>query len=306
MKVIVLGGAGYIGSVLVPKLLDSEFTYVSKVIVVDNFIYGQNSLSHCCYHPKFEAVKADVRDFEAIKWALMDADVVVPLAAVVGAPACDQNPVDAQLINVEHPLRLFKWLSQDQKVIMPTTESAYGSNDSGECSEGTPINPLSTYAKDKARIETALMHRRNAVSLRFATVFGMSPRMRLDLLINDFVWKAAKEGTIVIYEGHYKRTCLHVRDAAQAIIHALELPDDIYNVGAFSASKLEICEAINKQVKFNYVEMDSGSDPDQRNYSVSSKKLMKHGFDFGFDLNLGITELLKGYKMLKNTRYGNV
>lgn len=303
MNITVLGGAGYIGSVLVPKLLESD---ASKVVVVDNFIYGQNSLSHCCYHPKFEAIKADVRDWEAIKFTVRDADVVIPLAAIVGAPACNQNPTDAQLVNVEHPLRLFKWLSPEQKVIMPTTESAYGANTSGECSEGTPINPLSTYAKDKAVVETALMHRRNGVSLRLATVFGMSPRMRLDLLINDFVWKAAKEGTIVIYEGHYKRTCLHVRDAAAALIHALDLRSDIYNVGAFSASKLEICQAIQKQALFRYVEMDSGSDPDQRNYEVSSKKLMKHGFEFGFNLNLGITELLKGYKMLKNTRYGNV
>lgn len=303
MNALVLGGAGYIGSVLVPKLLDSDF---SKVTVLDNFIYGQNSLSHCCYHPKFNVVKADVRNWESIKSHVSDADCIFPMAALVGAPLCDQNPVDAHLVNLVHPLKLFRSLSKDQKVIMPTTESAYGANSSGECSEGTKINPLSVYAKDKAVVETALMQRENSISLRFATVFGMSPRMRLDLLINDFVWKADKEGTIVIYEGHFKRTCLHVRDAASAILYALKLADSIYNVGSFSASKIEICEAIKKQVKFDYVEMDTGKDPDQRNYSVSSKKLMSHGFEFGFGLDLGITELLKGYRMLKNTRYGNI
>ena len=189
---------------------------------------------------------------------------------------------------------------------MPTTESAYGSNSSGECSEGTPINPLSTYAKDKAIVETALLQRSNSVSLRFATVFGMSPRMRLDLLINDFVWKAVKEGTIVIYEGHFKRTCLHVRDAARAIIHGFKLPDGVYNVGAFSASKIEICEAIKNHVPFSYVEMDAGKDPDQRNYEVSSKKLLNTNYEFLHTLDDGIIELVKGYKMLKNTRYGNV
>ena len=303
MKALVLGGAGYIGSILVPKLLDSD---VESVTVVDNFVYGQNSLSHCCYHPKFQVHKADVRDWDAIKDFVKDADVIYPLAALVGAPLCDQNPVDAKLLNLDHPLRLFRSLSKQQKVIMPTTESAYGSNESGECSEGTQINPLSTYAKDKAVVEAALLQRENAVSLRFATIFGMSPRMRLDLLINDFVWKAAKEGTIVIYEGHFKRTCLHVRDADSALQYAMQLADGVYNVGSFSASKIEICDAINKQHPFAYVEMDSGKDPDQRNYVVSSKKLIKHGFEFGHTLDSGIRELLKGYRMLKNTRYGNV
>jgi nucleoside-diphosphate-sugar epimerase len=304
MNVLVLGGAGYIGSVLIPSLLDTD---IKSVTVVDNFIYGQNSLSHCCHHPKFDVYKADARNWSAIKDHVSRADVIFPLAALVGAPLCDQNPIDAKLINLDHPLQMFKSLSRDQRVVMPTTESAYGANDSGECTEGTPINPLSTYAKDKAVVEAALLQRENSVSLRFATVFGMSPRMRLDLLINDFVWKAAKEGTIVIYEGHFKRTCLHVRDAVSALQYAMNnLADGMYNVVSFSASKLEICEAINRQKKFNYVEMDSGSDPDQRNYSVSSKKLLKFGFEFRFDLHLGIAELLKGYKMLKNTRYGNV
>ena len=302
MRILVLGGAGYIGSVLVPDLLGWD----DHVTVVDNFIYGQNSLSNCCHYPNFHVHKADVRNWDAIKGFVKDADVIMPLAALVGAPLCDRNPIDAKLVNLDHPLRLFRSLSKDQRVVMPTTESAYGSNESGECSEGTAINPLSTYAKDKAVVETALLQRENSVSLRFATVFGMSPRMRLDLLINDFVWKAAKEGTIVIFEGHFRRTCLHILDAIRALTIGIDLPDGIYNIGSFSASKIEICEAIKKHVPFQYVELDSGKDPDQRNYEVSSKKIKGYGFDFLFGLDDGITELLKGYRMLKNTRYGNV
>jgi len=302
-NILVLGGAGYIGSILVPELLEEGH----KVKVVDNFIYGQNSLSHCCAYKNFNVFKEDVRDWDAIKHHVSQADIILPLAALVGAPICDKNPIDAKLVNLDHPLKLFKSLGSGQRVIMPTTESAYGSTESGECTEGTPINPLSTYAKDKAIIETALLQRKDSVSLRFATVFGMSPRMRLDLLINDFTWRAHVDGTIVLYESHFKRTCLHVRDAAGAIRHAIRnLGSGIYNVGAFAATKTEICRAISQRTRLDYVEMDAGKDPDQRNYDVSSKKLKATGFEFKWDLDKGIEELLKGYKMLKNTRYGNV
>ncbi len=235
MNILILGGAGYIGSVLVPLLL----FYGHKVTVLDNFLYGENSLAACCHYPKFDVHKVDVRNFKDLK-PYLNADVIIPLAGLVGAPLCDQNPVDARMVNLEHPLRLFRYLSKDQKVIMPTTESAYGSN--GEiCTEDTPVNPISRYAKDKAKIESILMERKNVVSLRLATVFGMSPRMRMDLLVNDFTWRAFRDKTIVIFEGHFKRTNVHVRDVAQAFVHALTLADGIYNVGAFSISKLGIC-----------------------------------------------------------------
>jgi len=299
MNVLVLGGAGYIGSLLVPELLWT----LNKVTVLDNFIYGQNSLAQCCTDENFDVHKVDVRDFDKVKPFLKDADLVIPLAGLVGAPLCDQNPIDAHLVNLEHPLKLFKALSKDQFVVMPTTESAYGSNDE-VCTEETPINPLSTYAKDKAAVESILMQRENSVSLRLATVFGMSPRMRLDLLINDFTWRAFTDRTIVIFEGRFRRTCVHVRDVVRALM--LDLKPGIYNVGAFSASKIEVCQAIKKRTPFTYVEADSGKDPDQRNYVVSSDKLKKTGFKFDYTLDDGICELLKGYRMLKNTRYGNV
>jgi nucleoside-diphosphate-sugar epimerase len=299
LKVLVLGGAGYIGSLLVPKLLENH-----SVTVLDNFIYGQNSLPYS-HNPFFDVHKVDVRDFDKVKPFLKDAEVIYPLAALVGAPLCDLNPIDAHLTNLEHPLKLFRVLSKDQRVIMPTTESAYGSNDK-ICTEDTPINALSSYAKDKAAVEAVLMQRENAVSLRLATVFGMSPRMRLDLLINDFVWRAAHDKTIVLFESHFKRTCVHIRDVVGALEHAIELSSGIYNIGAFSASKLDICKAIAKKTPFTYLEADSGSDPDQRNYIVSSKKASIAGVGFEWSLNLGIDELLKGYRMLNNNRYGNI
>jgi len=298
LKILVLGGAGYIGSVLVPKLLDH------KVTVLDNFLYRENSLSDCCRHKNFDAHRVDVRDSEAIK-PYMHADVIIPLAGLVGAPLCDLNPVDAELVNLKHPISLFRRLSKDQRVIMPTTESAYGSNDS-VCTEETPINPLSRYAKDKATVEAILMHRENAVSLRLATVFGMSPRMRLDLLVNDFAWKAFKEHSIVLFEAHFRRTTCHIQDIANAFIHALELKPGIYNVGAFSLSKLELCEALAKKLPFTFVEADVGKDPDQRNYVVSSEKIRKTGWKSKFTLEDGLDELLKGFKMLSNNRYGNI
>lgn len=298
MKVLVLGGAGYIGSVLVPKLLNHEVT------VLDNFLYGANSLADCCRHKNFDVHRVDVRDIDAVK-PYLKADVIIPLAGLVGAPLCDLNPVDADLLNLKHPISLFKLLSKDQRVIMPTTESSYGSNDS-VCTEETPINPLSRYAKDKAAVEAILMHRENAVSLRLATVFGMSPRMRLDLLVNNFAWKAFSEKAIILFESHFKRTTCHIQDIASAFIHALELDPGIYNVGAFSLSKLELCEALAKKTPFTFVEADAGKDPDQRNYVVSSDKIRKTGWKSKFTLEDGLDELLKGFKMLSNNRYGNI
>ena len=299
MKILVTGGAGYIGSVLVPKLLVHH-----HVTVVDNFLYGENSLAPYCGNKNFDVHKVDVRDIQALRPHL-NADVIIPLAGLVGAPLCDSNPVDAALVNLKHPVEMFGLLSKDQLVIMPTTESAYGSNDL-VCTEETPINPLSTYAKDKAAVEEVLLERENSISLRLATVFGMSPRMRLDLLINDFAWKAFRDRTLVIFEGNFKRTTCHVQDIARAFVHALGLNPGIYNVGAFSLSKLALCEALARKTPFTYVEADAGKDPDQRNYVVSSEKFKTTGFDFKVSLEEGLDELLKGYRTLSNNRYGNV
>lgn len=321
MNVLCTGGAGYIGSVLVPMLVEEGY----NVTVADNFLYsraGVSSLAALCRYPNFSIHRVDVRNPEALKPFLAKADVVIPLAALVGAPLCSLNPVDAELVNYHHPLRLFKMLSNDQLCVMPTTESAYGSN-AEVCTEETPINPLSTYALHKAHVEEALLQRENSISLRLATVYGMSPRMRLDLLVNDFAWKAWKEGSILLFEHNFNRTVLHVRDAARAFLWTLEPPmsrysfehgkhverpgHGIYNVGNDTVTKLGLCDLLKTKVpKFYYTLMQAGSDPDQRNYTVSSDKLKKTGYEYTVSLSDGIDELLKGFPMLSNSIHSNV
>jgi nucleoside-diphosphate-sugar epimerase len=301
LRILVTGGGGYIGSVLVPKLLEKH-----EVTVLDSFLYRQNSLAACCGNPLFDVHKVDCRDNLSVKPFLKRADVIIPLAGLVGAPLCDLNPIDAALLNLHAPIELFKNLSQEQLVLMPTTESSYGSNGS-VCNETTPTNPLSTYAEHKVEVEKALLERDKSVSLRLATVFGMSPRMRLDLLINDFVWRAQKDRAFVVFEGKYRRTCVHITDVARAFIHALEKNlRGIYNVGAVTLTKLSLCETIQKHIPgFVFVEADFESDPDQRDYIVSDEKIRKTGFEPQTGLDTGIKELLKGYRTLTDRVYGN-
>lgn len=302
MRILITGGAGYIGSILTPLLL----SHGHHVTVIDRFIYGETSLAALCGNPNFDVYRVDCRDRSAVMPHLKDADVIIPLAGLVGVPLGDLNPVDAELLNLDAQLGLFDDCSASQVIIMPTTESQYGSN-AAICDETTPVNPLSTYARHKVAVEQALMQRPNSVSLRLATVFGMSPRMRLDLLINDFTWRAYKERSIVIFEGHYKRTSVHVSDVARAFVHALTLSPGIYNVGAVVTTKIELCEAIRRQLPdFVWVEANTKWDTDQRNYVVSDAKLRGSGFTPQVTLDAGITELLKGYRMLTNNKYGNV
>jgi nucleoside-diphosphate-sugar epimerase len=301
LRILVTGGAGYIGSVLVPKLLEKH-----EVTVLDNFIYRQNSLAQLCKQKNFDVYKVDCRDSLSVKPFLRRADVIIPLAALVGVPLCNLNPIDAALLNLHAPLEMFKNLSQEQLVIMPTTESSYGSN-ADVCTEETPANPLSTYAEHKLEVENALLQRDKSISLRLATVFGMSPRMRLDLLINDFVWRAQKDRAFVLFEARYRRTCVHVTDVARAFLHALEKNlRGIYNVGAVTLTKQSLCEAINNHSKFTFIEADFDKDPDQRDYIVSDDKIRKTGFQPMVDLDTGIKELLKGFRMLSNSVHGNV
>ena len=307
LRILVTGGAGFIGSILVPMLVEEGY----DVTVVDSFIYrqqGATGLATMCRYPNFHIFRGDVRDPDALKPHLASADVIIPLAALVGAPLCNLNPVDAELVNYHHPKRLFKLLSKDQLCVMPTTESAYGSN-AEVCTEETPINPLSTYALHKAHVEEALLQRENSISLRLATVYGMSPRMRLDLLVNDFAWKAWKEGSILIFEHNFNRTVLHVRDAARAFLHALSehFEHGIYNVGNDTVTKLGLCDELKKRLpNFYYTLMPIGKDADQRNYQVSSAKLKATGFEYSVSLDQGIDELLKGFPMLTNSLHGNV
>lgn len=307
MKLLITGAAGYIGSILTPLLVKHGY----NVTALDAFVYGnETTLAALCKHPNFDLYRVDVRDERAWRPHVAKADIVIPLAGLVGAPACDLRPFEAQALNLDHPLALIKALSNDQLCVMPTTESAYGSN-AEVCTEDTPINPLSSYGKHKAVVEQALMQRENSISLRLATVFGMSPRMRLDLLVNDFTWKAYREHSILLFEDHYKRTVLHVEDAAMAFIHAVQnratMRGEIYNVGNVTITKRQLCEAIRERIPdFYFTTIAKGSDPDQRNYEVSSAKLRATGYEFQWTLQAGLDELLKGYRALRNTVHGNV
>lgn len=305
MKIVITGGAGYIGSMLVPALLADGHS----VTVLDFMLYADNTLAPCCINPRFKQARADVREPEQIRPYLKSADVIIPLAALVGAPLCDRNPIDAELVNLRAPLALFGMLSDQQLVIMPTTESVYGSSEK-ICTEDTKSAPLSIYGKHKVIVEDALMQRGNSISLRLATVFGMSPRMRLDLLVNDFTWRAMKDRAFVVFEGHYRRTCLHIRDAVRAFQQALTNPNmlaNIYNVGSINMTKIELCEAIKKQVPyFTYMEAEIWKDQDQRDYVVSDKKIRATGFEPTVTLEDGIAELLRGYTMLSNSKHTNM
>lgn len=307
MKILVTGGAGYIGSVLVPSLLASGH----EVNVLDNFMYGQASLNHVCMHPAFKVIRGDVRDERSWK-DLPTFDAVIPLAAYVGAPLCDRDSVGAKTVNYDSVLMMLRNLSKEQIVIMPTTNSAYGTSE-GICTEESPLKPISTYAIQKMQIEERLMQRENAISLRLATVFGMSPRMRLDLLVNDLTYRALYDRAVVLFESHFKRNYVHIMDVAGIFCHAIDkfsmMKGQVYNFGLSEAnlSKKELCERIKLQLpEFTFMDAPIGNDPDQRNYIVSNAKIEATGFKAYFSLDKGIAELIKGFTMLNNRRYGNV
>jgi len=309
LKVLVTGGAGYIGSILVGQLLDQGI----KVDVLDNFLYNQNSLSTYFGNSNFNLIVNDVRNIDFIKSIIKNYDIVIPLAAIVGAPACNLDPSAASSVNKDAILEMLKVVSSNQLIIMPTTNSAYGQGEIGNyCDESTPLKPLSLYAKDKVEIENRLMERSNSISLRLATVFGMSPRMRLDLLVNEFVLRAVKDGYIVIFEGHFKRNYIHIRDVANAFMLAIEnvekFKDEIFNIGLSDAniSKIELCEKIQKFIpNFYFTESSINKDPDQRNYIVSNAKVEKLGFKAKYSLDDGIRELIMGINSLKTRNYTN-
>ncbi len=307
---LVTGGAGYIGSVLVGDLLSSGY----QVTVLDNFMYGINSLGAYCWNKNFNAIVGDIRDDKLVKVALKSADIIIPLAAIVGAPACDKDPLLSTSTNKDAILRMFSMVSNEQLVLMPTTNSAYGSGDENNlCDETSELKPISTYARDKVVIEEELMQMPNSISFRLATVFGMSPRMRLDLLVNDFTNRALKDGFIVLFEQHFKRNYIHVKDVCNVFIHGLEnhstMRGEIYNVGLSSAnlSKLELCQRIANHIpNFSIMSSDIKSDPDQRNYVVSNHKIETTGFSPRMSLDDGLKELIKGLPMLKEGKFTNV
>ena len=309
-RVLITGGAGYIGSVLTPFLNNLGY----HTTVVDNFMYNQTSLANMAQKDNFELIFGDVRDETLMKPLLKKADVVIPLAAIVGAPACDKDPIAASSINKDSVEMLLRNIGQEQQILMPTTNSAYGSGDKDNyCDENSPLNPLSLYAKDKVEIEKKLMQHPKATSFRLATVFGVSPRMRLDLLVNNFCYRALTDGFVVIFEGHFKRNYIHLVDVCNAFALALNEPNkfngEIFNVGLSSAnvSKLDLCEQIKKVLpNFVYLEAPLGKDPDQRNYIVSNKKIESLGFSPKNSLESGIKELVKFMRMFTHKLHSNI
>jgi nucleoside-diphosphate-sugar epimerase len=309
-KILITGGAGYLGSVLTPALLQAGH----EVVVLDSFLFRQFTLADCCGCEGFEVERGDCRDEPLVRRLLATADVIIPLAALVGAPLCDRDRLGAASINRDAVRMLCRVASPRQRIIFPTTNSGYGVGEPDKlCDEETPLRPISLYATTKAEAEQALLERTESVTLRLATVFGMSPRMRLDLLVNDFVHRAVRDRAVLVFEGHFRRNFLHVRDVARVFLFALERFDTLrgrpYNVGLDDAnlSKLELCARIKQHVPgFVYLEAPIGADPDKRDYIVSSARIAAAGFRPEWSLDRGIRELIKGYTILGSNHYSNV
>ena len=310
MKILVTGGAGYIGSILVPMLLNEGH----EVTVLDNFMYKQTSLLDCCYNKKLTIINADVRDKGLIKKLLETPDAIFPLACLTGAPLCAKDPLGALSINFDAVKSIEETRSKNQVIIFPTTNSGYGIGEKEIlCTEKTPLRPVSLYGKYKVEIEKYLLDSKNCITFRFATVFGTSPRMRLDLLVNDFTYRAFYDRFLVLFEAHFKRNYLHVRDAARAFIHGLKnfenMNGQAYNVGLSEAnlSKVQLCKEIKKHLPdFYFSEAEIGEDIDKRDYFVSNEKIEATGFKTENSLSFGIQELIKGFQIIKKSEYANI
>lgn len=308
MKVLVTGGAGYLGTTLVPKLLGAGH----HVTVFDTFAQGIPFLASCCASPKFNAVQADVRDFRNLRHAVAAHDAVINLAALVGAPICDRRPMDALLINQNAVEVIARALSPHQLLLQPTSDSGYGVGyQANVCTEEHALNPTSLYANTKVAAERFVLGV-GGVSLRLASVFGMSPRMRLDLIVNEFVWRAVHDRSVVLFESHFRRNFVHVRDVAAAFVHAIEHYDDMggnaFNCGrsAEMMTKRQLCEKIARHVLgFEYHESETAHDPDRRDFVVSNEKLEATGWQSKTSLDAGIIELVKGYAMMSKGMFFN-
>jgi nucleoside-diphosphate-sugar epimerase len=309
-RVLVTGAAGYIGAILCEHLLDAGH----EVVALDTLAFGGGSLFHLCARPGFEFHLGDARDERVLRDLVPRADVLIPLAAVVGAPACDRDPIAARTLNLDAVRRLLALRSPQQLVLYPTTNSGYGTNSGAvHCTEETPLEPISLYGETKVQAERAVLDSPNAITLRLATVFGMSPRMRLDLLVNHFVYAAVTDGYIVIFEKDFKRNYVHIRDVADCLLHCIAHAEAMtgrpFNLGldAANLSKEELALKVKEYVPQFYIHFaEVGSDPDKRNYIVSNQRLREAGFEATRSLDEGIRELLKGYRMLGRGAHKNV
>jgi nucleoside-diphosphate-sugar epimerase len=310
LRILVTGGAGYLGSILAPLLLAEGH----EVTILDNFMYQQTSLLDRCVEPKLAIIRGDVRDRDLLSGLVAKADAIFPLACLTGAPACARDPQAAKAVNADAVRSIAELMSPQQRMIFPCTNSGYGIGQEGiYCDEQTPLRPVSIYGRLKVEIESYLLDKGNCVTFRFATLFGASPRMRLDLLVNDFAYRAVVDRFVVLFEPHFKRNYLHVQDGARAFLHALQNYDGMrgrpYNVGLSDAnlSKWELCEVIRKHIpEFNFMAGEVGQDPDKRNYIVSNARIEATGFKPSVSLDDGIEELKKAYEILRRNQYSNV
>lgn len=308
--VLITGGAGYIGSVLTEELLKKGY----KVIIIDNLMYEQTTLLNFCYSDNFEFVAGDCRDENLIKKYVAQADVIIPLACLTGAPLCNQDPWAAQSVIVGGIKLILKYRKPEQQIIYPNTNSGYGIGEKGKfCAEESPLNPISLYGKLKVESEKLIMASGNYLIFRLATVFGASPRMRVDLLVNDFVYRAVKDKFVVLFEADAKRNYIHIRDVVGAFIYGIEnwdkLKNEVYNLGLSSAnlSKKELCEKIQEFLPdFYFTSAEIGEDPDKRDYIVSNEKIENAGYIPKYSLEFGIKELLKVYKIMRLKKMQNL
>lgn len=308
--ILITGGAGYLGSVLCEHLLNAGYA----VTVLDNLRYGQAPLFHMCANPNFEFVVGDARDEKLVAQQLKDKDAIIPLAAIVGAPACDRDPWATRATNLEAIQVINRLRSPQQWILYPNTNSGYGTKSGNQfCTEDSPLEPISLYGQTKVQAEMELLESPNTLTLRLATVFGMSPRMRLDLLVNHFTYAAVTDGYLVIFEKDFKRNFIHIRDVADCFVHCLRHFDQMkgrpYNVGLDSAniSKAELAHKVKEYVPNFFIHFSEvGSDPDKRNYIVSNQRLREAGFEAKRSLDEGIKELLKGYRMLGRGQFKNI
>lgn len=309
MKVLVTGGAGYVGSVLIPHLLERGY----KVRVLDSLMHGGLGLLPHCLNPNFEFIRGDIRDPEAVRDAVWDADVIIHLAAIVGYPACKKNAQLAEEVNLGGTLNLDRARSKSQMMIFASTGSNYGHVPEGICTEETPLNPLTLYGVTKTEAEKRLLESGNVIVYRFATAFGLSPRLRLDLMINDFVYQAVVNRQLIVYEKEFRRTFIHVRDMAQsflfAIDHAAQTRDGVFNVGSESVNltKEDVALMIREKVNYFLHFADIDKDEDQRNYSVSFSRIRNLGFELTVSVEQGIDELMRGFQLISIPNpYSNV